>query len=152
MSRDWLKLAGLVLGLALAGGPVLAQSLQDSLIAQLRTQGFVEFQVSQTLLGRLRIVAIGPDYRREIVINPSSGEILRDYITTLGGDTVVPILVSPAGSSDDDDVRVDDDDRDDGEDDHDDDGDDGEDDRDDVDDDRDDGEDDRDDDSDDRDD
>lgn len=139
MGRDWLKLAGLVLGLALAGGPVLAQSLQDSLIAQLRTQGFVEFQVSQTLLGRLRIVAIGPDYRREIVLNPSSGEILRDYITTLGGDTVVPILVSPAGRTDDDDDRVDDDDRDDGEDDHDDDRDD------DGDDDRDDGEDDRDD-------
>lgn len=133
MGRDWLKAFGLLLVMALAA-PVQAQSLEEAIVAQLRAQGFVEFQISQTLLGRLRIVAIGPDYRREIVINPSSGEILRDYITTLGGDTVVPILVSPAGRTDDDDVRVDDDDRDDGEDDR----DDGEDDRDDGEDDRDD--------------
>lgn len=85
----------LVLPLALTGQVAGAQSLQDNIIAQLQAQGFVEFQTSRTLLGRLQIIAIGPEFRREIVLNPHTGEILRDYLSTNNGQAQNPQLVSP---------------------------------------------------------
>ncbi len=92
------RAAGLALALTLGAAMAQGQSLQDNLIAQLQAQGFVEFEVSHTLLGRLRIVAVGPEYRREIVVNPNSGEILRDYITRIDGSTAVPRLMAPGSS------------------------------------------------------
>lgn len=117
----------IILPLSLAGQMAGAQSLQDNLVAQLREQGFVDFEVSRTLLGRIQIIAIGPDYRREIVFNPNNGEILRDYLTSTTGQMRNPLLVAPEarerddrdtpsarGDDDDDDDRDDnDDDRDD---------------------------------------
>lgn len=35
--------------------------------------------MSRTLLGRLRFVAVGPDGRREIVVNPANDVVLRGY-------------------------------------------------------------------------
>lgn len=53
--------------------------LEKVLIDQLKQQGYSEFVVSFTLLGRMRIVAIGEDGSgREIVVNPRTGEVLRD--------------------------------------------------------------------------
>jgi hypothetical protein len=69
----------LVLAVAVAGGTAGAQTLEDSVVAQLREQGYVEFSVERTLLGRIKIVALSGSTYREIVINPSTGEILRDY-------------------------------------------------------------------------
>lgn len=66
----------LVVGLAM---PVAAQTVQDALIAQLTAQGYSEIEVSRTFLGRVRIEAYGNGIEREIILNPSSGEILRDY-------------------------------------------------------------------------
>ena len=117
-----LRRLSLALVLALSATAAVADGLEDSVLAQLRQQGFVEFQVSHTLLGRLHIIALGPEYRREIVINPHSGEVLRDYLTTLTGGPVTPLLVIPgqnrdlAGDGNDD---PDDDDDDDDADDHD---------------------------------
>lgn len=59
--------------------PAVAQTAQDSIIAQLTEQGFTRIQVGRTFLGRVRIVATSADYSREIVFNPHTGEILRDY-------------------------------------------------------------------------
>ena len=59
--------------------PARAQTGEDRIIAQLRDQGFDEIVVSRTLLGRVRIVAIEDDTIREIVLNPATGAILRDY-------------------------------------------------------------------------
>lgn len=75
-------------------GPILAFSLciagagaatpgQDMVTASLGEQGFEVTLVHWTWLGRIRIIAVSADIRREIVINPNTGEILRDYSQAL---------------------------------------------------------------------
>ncbi|WP_181366484.1 hypothetical protein [Albidovulum aquaemixtae] len=56
----------------------LADAVSDSIARQLRDQGYGEIAVSRTLLGRTRIVARARDGYREIIVNPRTGEILRD--------------------------------------------------------------------------
>ncbi len=72
-------LAGLLAGVALPGG-VFAQTAEDQVVNQLKRQGYQRITLGRTLLGRTRIVATGPRGRREIVLNPSTGAILRDYV------------------------------------------------------------------------
>lgn len=55
----------------------LADYEQD-IVRQLQDMGFARVEVSRTLLGRVRITAIGADGTREIILNPNTGEILRD--------------------------------------------------------------------------
>lgn len=97
--------------------PLAAQTIEESILSQLSDQGFSEFETRRTLLGRIRIVAYGNGLIREIVINPTTGEILRDYWRNEDGDVAVPKLVDPsaqtASSDDDDDDDDDNDDRDD---------------------------------------
>ena len=72
----------LVIAMTLAlsfGQPGLATPGQDMVTASLQEQGFEVRLVHWTLLGRIRIVAVSDTVRREIVINPNTGEILRDY-------------------------------------------------------------------------
>lgn len=98
------RVVALAVTLAISPLAVAAQSIQDSVIAQLREQGFDEFSVSRTLLGRIHIIAISETLRREIVINPSTGEILRDYWVELnGGAARAPIIANPGDDDDDDD-------------------------------------------------
>lgn len=61
--------------------PVQAASVDEALVAQLYAQGYHSVQVSRTFLGRVKINAVLGDLRREIVVNPHTGEILRDYQT-----------------------------------------------------------------------
>lgn len=68
----------------LAAGPLWAGSYEDEVISQLHRQGFRDISRSRTLLGRSRIVATGRGLRREIVLNPNTGEILRDYTERTG--------------------------------------------------------------------
>lgn len=63
-------------------GTAQAQSVVDEILAQLKGQGYSHIKISRTLLGRVRLVATGRGKRREIVLNPNSGEILRDFWTT----------------------------------------------------------------------
>lgn len=70
--------------LVLATGAA-AQSLTDRIVEQLRSQGFNEIEVTRTLLGRSRILARSPIREREIIVNPRTGEILRDYWEDRGG-------------------------------------------------------------------
>ena len=72
-------LAGLMAGVAIPG-TVLAQTAEDQVVDQLKRQGYRRISLSRTLLGRTRIVATGPGGRREIILNPSTGAILRDYV------------------------------------------------------------------------
>lgn len=86
-----------------------AEGYADSIVAQLRAQGFSEIETERTWLGRTKIVASGADGQREIVVNPNTGEILRDlWLMRNGGSDRG--LVSARGRDDDD---GDDDDRDD---------------------------------------
>lgn len=76
------KLLGLSLAaFALAVGPVFAGSYSDDVVAQLKRRGFNRITVGRTFLGRIRIVAVGNGGRREIILNPKTGEILRDLWT-----------------------------------------------------------------------
>ncbi|PWK58308.1 hypothetical protein [Silicimonas algicola] len=50
------------------------------IVAELREEGYAEIRISRTLLGRMRFVAVTGDRQREIVVNPATGLILRDYI------------------------------------------------------------------------
>lgn len=60
-------------------GAVWARTIEEQLFANLRAQGYVIVEQGYTFLGRLRVLAQLGDMRREIVINPGTGEILRDY-------------------------------------------------------------------------
>lgn len=105
-------LIGLVAGAAVVG-PALAQGLVDDVVAQLKRQGFRSVVTERTLLGRVRIVASRGDGSREIIINPRTGEILRDLWTSKsGGKGKVEIIEERSGSdrSDDDDDEDDDED------------------------------------------
>jgi hypothetical protein len=112
------------LGLGFGGGPAQAKTKDIAAVwvQQLLLDGYEEIEVSQTWLGRVRIQAEKGDLEREIIFNPQTGEVLRDY--SHGGDGGLRL---PLGF----DVDLDDDDDvgdDDGDDDDEEDGDDGEDD------------------------
>lgn len=70
--------------------PARAETIEQSVIRQLEDQGYDAVQVSRTLLGRLFVVATAGDIRREIVINPATGEILRDILREPSRFAVVP--------------------------------------------------------------
>ena len=74
--------------MALAPMAASAQSFQDNILTQLTEQGFNNFTVSKTLLGRVRVTSQSATLKRELVFNPVTGEILRDYWVALskGGD------------------------------------------------------------------
>ena len=87
--RSWLLAATL----AASAGLAKAQSPADAVVQQLREQGYVEFAVTRTLLGRVRVVALAPDgEQREIVFNPATGEILRDYNEAADGSAAPRVL------------------------------------------------------------
>ncbi|MCC0065111.1 MAG: hypothetical protein H6895_13670 [Defluviimonas sp.] len=66
---------------SLAAGalPALAGSAPDVVISDLQRLGYNVTKVEKTWLGRVRIEARRGRTRREVVVNPSSGEIMRDY-------------------------------------------------------------------------
>lgn len=81
-----LRIAASLAGLLLAG-PVWPDSLVDAILADLGHQGYVDVEVSRTLLGRTRIVTHNRAFDREIIVNPTTGEILRDYWQPRPGST-----------------------------------------------------------------
>lgn len=109
MKRRHLALALIALLVPLAQ-PGTAQTAQDRIVAQLRDQGFDEITITRTLLGRVRIVAQEDDTLREIILNPSTGAILRDYWTELDDDDDDDDRDGDDDDDDDDDDRDDDDD------------------------------------------
>jgi hypothetical protein len=58
--------------------PVFAQDFAQSIAQQLRDQGYGNVSIKNTWLGRTRISATGATGKREIIVNPTTGEILRD--------------------------------------------------------------------------
>ncbi len=65
--------------LSLCAAPLAAETVAETVTRQLQAQGYTRVDSTYTWLGRLRILARQGDLRREIVINPNTGEILRDY-------------------------------------------------------------------------
>lgn len=75
-----------IFGLAAAlSGPAFASGFEDDIVAALRAQGYDQITVEVTFLGRVRITAMRQSNMREIVINPRTGEILRDLWLTPDG-------------------------------------------------------------------
>lgn len=74
-----LVLAPLIAAMLLSGTAALAQSAVDQIVERLRAENYGEIRVQRTLLGRIRVTATGKSGDREIVLNPSTGAILRDY-------------------------------------------------------------------------
>jgi hypothetical protein len=74
------RLAAVVLAcvLPLAGLAQVGAVTQDQIERALTRQGFQVQQVTRTLLGRVHIIATRNGLWREVVLNPSTGEILRD--------------------------------------------------------------------------
>ena len=60
-----------------ATGRVAADPVND-IVAEIRAQGFKISRVQRTWLGRVRIISQNATYRREVVIDPTTGEIRRD--------------------------------------------------------------------------
>lgn len=111
-----MMLARLLLVLSLALAPALARAdahtIRDRIITELSEDGYTEVRIGRTLLGRTRFVATRPDARREIVVNPRTGVILRDYIrflsTSSRSDDDVETKYSDDSDHDDDDESDDD--------------------------------------------
>lgn len=76
MKRTPLHLATM-LAVYLSASAAFADFEQD-IVRQLQDMGFTQVEVTRTLLGRVRITATGADGTREIILNPNTGEILRD--------------------------------------------------------------------------
>jgi hypothetical protein len=55
----------------------ISQSIKI-LIEELKAEGFRYIEVKRTFLGRARIIAISAFETREIILNPTTGEVLRD--------------------------------------------------------------------------
>jgi hypothetical protein len=86
----------IVAALVALGTAAGAQSPADAVVQQLAAQGYVDFNVSRTLLGRVQVIALAPNGgRREIVFNPNTGEILRDYLEAAEGSGSPVVLDRP---------------------------------------------------------
>ncbi|MCT8161860.1 hypothetical protein [Pseudoruegeria sp. SHC-113] len=85
----------IVLAFAFMASTGQASGVVDRITSQLQDMGYNRIAVSRTLLGRTRIVATAPGKEREIILNPSTGEILRDHIRNAERSR----LIAPDGSS-----------------------------------------------------
>lgn len=96
-------LFSVLIACAVTGSPAQAKDVADIVVEQLTAQGFGHIEISRTLLGRTRIVAISGSYRREIIINPRTGEILRDYWVAFedddDDDDRAPVILGPTTGS-----------------------------------------------------
>ena len=93
MSRLFLSAVAICLAAAVSAGPI-----EDSIERQLRAQGFDQITVTRTWLGRSRFVAQSDELYREIIVNPVTGEILRDYTRRQSGEGGLT-LFAPGGES-----------------------------------------------------
>lgn len=80
MRRSLIWATALCMGLAT---PAFANPHVDRVVSMLQSEGYQNIEVERTWLGRIRVEAEKGEFEREIVLNRSTGEILRDYILRL---------------------------------------------------------------------
>jgi hypothetical protein len=98
MSRRYI---GMVMTFWLLTAPMaFAQSYADQIVQQLSAQGFSDITVEITLLGRIRIKGHNGQGLREIIMNPHTGEILRDMWIDANGNAILPLLAAPGRGED----------------------------------------------------
>lgn len=66
------------------GLPAFAQTIDQRIAAGLEAEGYQIVTLYRTWLGRIYVIAETDDVRREMVFNPATGEVLRDYAVTKG--------------------------------------------------------------------
>jgi hypothetical protein len=108
MNRRHILFAALAMGLTFASAPARADDDDDEIediIEDLREDwGFERIEVTTSLLGRAQIRASNAMWVRELVVNPRTGEVLRDvWFDTTG--KVIPRPPKPDDDDDDDDDR-----------------------------------------------
>lgn len=67
-----------------AGAQAQGLTVREFYVQELRNDGYDTIKISRTFLGRLRFIGTQPGRRREIVVNPANGAILRDYVRLIG--------------------------------------------------------------------
>lgn len=72
------KLLALVFAGILAAHPAFSDNYADEIALQMARQGFADVAVDGTWLGRVRVTGTRNGTVREIIVNPNTGEILRD--------------------------------------------------------------------------
>ena len=63
------------------------QAVQN-MIAELKAAGFTYIEIHRTFLGRARLVAYSATEIREVILNPTTGEVLRDLAQKNTGDVL----------------------------------------------------------------
>lgn len=86
----------LILLLLASAVPAQAADYAQAWARHLSVEGYQDIRLSRTWLGRVRIVAEKSDREREIVLNPRTGEVLRDLTRLLTGGTGLPSDVEDA--------------------------------------------------------
>lgn len=90
----------LIWGLTSFSTEVSAQVTHEDVVSQLTHQGYSQIEISRTWLGRVRITAQGNNLDREIILNPSTGTILRDHWTPITDNAPGPdLLAVPPGET-----------------------------------------------------
>ena len=72
-------------------------------VKQLQLDGYDEIEVKRTWLGRVRIIAEKDEIEREVILNPNTGEVLRDYSRHEDGSFKLPLGFDVELDDDDDD-------------------------------------------------
>lgn len=98
------------LAAGMAGEAAFAKDFVDDVVDQLEKQGFTGISIQRTLLGRIRITGRRPGGQREIILNPKTGEILRDLWQDSNGQSGASSLIEKDRDDDDEDDDDDDDD------------------------------------------
>ena len=76
----WMRILPVLMALAATPGQASEQRITPEMVsAALEGQGYVVASSTRTLLGRVRIVASKGLIWREVVLDLSTGQILRDY-------------------------------------------------------------------------
>lgn len=88
---------GLVMAATVTGSAAFAVGVADEIVRQLQADGYTDIVLETTWLGRIRIRAMSSAGTREIIVNPSTGEILRDlWIASASGSKASTLIKDPA--------------------------------------------------------
>lgn len=88
---------GLIMAVSVVGTVAAAAGIADQIVRQLQDDGYTDIVLEKTWLGRIRITAVSSEGTREIILNPSTGEILRDlWIARAGGSKTATLIKDPA--------------------------------------------------------
>jgi hypothetical protein len=78
MKRNLLALASLLAVLSLSAEAFAQSSVADDVVARLQSSGYTISNVRKSWLGRIVVTASNETLEREIVLNRTSGEVIRD--------------------------------------------------------------------------